>query len=1024
MAGAPEAFNPSHLPGLINVLNHTLSPDAQFRQPAETQLLSWESVPGYCSLLLTYSGATIKRFRSQSFQMVANQPDVTVALRQNAILILKNTVNRQWKKKANSNSISDQEKEYLRKTLLEQDEENPQIALQLALIIASICRTDYPQQWRDLPNQLIQNIEQDPTNSGNITVLVNNPSAERKRYRALLSLHHVIKTLSSKRLATDKREFASISPHLFVRNVKLWLAYTDALLSVLQSWASGIAPNVPTQSLMTMIDIIVLCLKMMSTIITEGIADFGDVPEVVQFFGLAHDRMKSLCICKQNLNGNPLSEGTTKILNRMSKLIVQCQVGKPVAFCKMLGPFLDIFSQNFFHWVDRDLSQITQMDETFMIQCMLFMKNSVEATAYQPVHPGADDEWANQSAVLEARILIQNFFSQAFVCRLMEKLIVRLFPMTPKTLEEWENDPEDFFNEQEMESWQDKLKPCAECLFLSLLEVFREWVLPMVIQMVTNILKNNDSNPRDIHQILMRDACYSALAQGSYWLYDNVDFESWFQNELRQELSVDVDMYKIIRARIATIIKRWVSKVPGELRGTIYLSLINMLDEKDLVVRLTAASALKSLIDDVQFYVNPFLEHLDRTVVLLFKLLSQVEECESKLQLLGVISILISQLEVAIFPYSRRIAEQLSSLWSVTRSSESYNLLRGSVLQTASLLLTATASSSDQLDASTQESTVSDILRFCLPIIAHSTNISHPDSVYLMEDGLNLWLNVLIHSPNFLDELMGIFPMIPPMVAASSEHLRTIMKIIEEYLLLGRAEFLRVYAPAIVSVFSSIVGKYLDEAMMWTLRPMEILLQLFPQEGVQVLDPVIQQLLAGVLSGKESDLLVSHYFVIFARVLLATPDLFFSFFIRLDASNKLLNSFLDIWFDKLEDVAQPRIRKLCALSVCNLLLKGETLSYTSQIINIALRVSHDTQEASWLEELDDDDIAPKGVHLVKKQLYKSDPVNNAKMRDHLINKMNEASAIHGQYFQQVLNGMDPSLMKHLQTLISGEVVRQ
>jgi hypothetical protein len=51
------------------------------------------------------------------------------------------------------------------------------------------------------------------------------------------------------------------------------------------------------------------------------------------------------------------------------------------------------------------------------------------------------------------------------------------------------------------------------------------------------------------------------------------------------------------------------------------------------------------VIDDVNFYVEPFLEYLDQMIRALFKLLGDVEECDTKLQILNIVGILIQQLE-------------------------------------------------------------------------------------------------------------------------------------------------------------------------------------------------------------------------------------------------------------------------------------------------------------------------------------------------------------------------------------------
>jgi Exportin 1-like protein len=76
-----------------------------------------------------------------------------------------------------------------------------QILTQLAVLAAKISRHDWPREWPQVVSQLLQGVQQPACCS-----------------RALLVLHHVVKTLSSKRLAGDRRLFqelaASLYPHV------------------------------------------------------------------------------------------------------------------------------------------------------------------------------------------------------------------------------------------------------------------------------------------------------------------------------------------------------------------------------------------------------------------------------------------------------------------------------------------------------------------------------------------------------------------------------------------------------------------------------------------------------------------------------------------------------------------------------------------------------------------------------------------------------------------------------------------
>ena len=68
--------------------------------------------------------------------------------------------------------------------------------MQVAVIIAKVARVDFPRQWPSLFNDLLGKLGSSDTLTTRRTYLV---------------LHHVLKELSSKRLAPDQRAFADVS---------------------------------------------------------------------------------------------------------------------------------------------------------------------------------------------------------------------------------------------------------------------------------------------------------------------------------------------------------------------------------------------------------------------------------------------------------------------------------------------------------------------------------------------------------------------------------------------------------------------------------------------------------------------------------------------------------------------------------------------------------------------------------------------------------------------------------------------
>ena len=81
-----------------------------------------------------------------------------------------------------------------------------QIAVQIALVIAKAARFDFPQQWPSLFSDLLAGLNSSTAQ----------PAQQPPQQQVLLVrrtyfvLHHVLKELSSKRLAADQKAFAQV----------------------------------------------------------------------------------------------------------------------------------------------------------------------------------------------------------------------------------------------------------------------------------------------------------------------------------------------------------------------------------------------------------------------------------------------------------------------------------------------------------------------------------------------------------------------------------------------------------------------------------------------------------------------------------------------------------------------------------------------------------------------------------------------------------------------------------------------
>lgn len=72
-------------------------------------------------------------------------------------------------------------------------------------------------------------------------------------------------------------------------------------------------------------------------------------------------------------------------------------------------------------------------------------------------------------------------------------------------------------------------------------------------------------------------------------------------------------------------------KLAVDLHPVMYSEIINLLEpSEDMAVRLAAANTIKDVVDDFNFRSKVFLEFIPRCFQLLYTLLEQSEECETK----------------------------------------------------------------------------------------------------------------------------------------------------------------------------------------------------------------------------------------------------------------------------------------------------------------------------------------------------------------------------------------------------------
>ncbi|KAK1892611.1 Importin-11, partial [Dissostichus eleginoides] len=460
-----------------------------------------------------------------------------------------------------------------------------------------------------------------------------------------------------------------------------------------------------------------LSLKVLRKLTVFGFQEPQQNMEVMGFLNAVFERLKQFLECYRQVGpDSTCREKLEKMIILYTKTLLDFLECHPCAFIPLIQRSLEFAVSYLFTPAGEGVTF-----ERFIVQCMNLIKMIVKNEAYKPSkNIEASIVFDSKPESLEAHKIKTAFFTHPTLTEIGRRLVSHYFLLTEEELAMWEEDPESFavLKCHLTSGYQGGVKPapCAEVLFLDIFHAYNQTLIPVLLEMVQNL--QGPTNVEDTVQLLMKDAVYNAVGLAAYELFDNVDFDQWFKNQLLEELQVSHHRYKLIRRRVIWLIGQWIAvKFKSDLRPLLYEVILSLMQDPDLV-------------------------YLESIFGLLFQLLQQVTQCDTKMQVLHVISCVIERVNIQIRPYVGCLVQYLPLLW---KQSEEHNMLRCAILTTLIHLVKGLSAECKNL------------YPFLLPVIQLSTDVSQPPHVYLLEDGLELWLVTLENSPAITPELLRIF---------------------------------------------------------------------------------------------------------------------------------------------------------------------------------------------------------------------------------------------------------------------------
>ncbi|XP_013170004.1 PREDICTED: importin-11 [Papilio xuthus] len=865
---------------VLDTLNRATSQDTEVLKPAEKKLQEWETEPGFYSVLLN----------------VLTNHSIDVNVRWLAVMCFKNGVERYWRRNA-PHAIADDEKHKLRQGILTSpvlNEPVTQIATQQAVLISKIARFDCPNNWPNLVPDLIGALKA-------LQPLV--------QHRSLLIFHHVVKALASKRLVGDRRTFSELTHSVYPFILQLWHENTQVFLRNIQE---GAATELITEHL----EKALLCLRILRKLTVFGFKNAHDSEDAVAFLNVVFDRAKTSLECRKLLKGRgiyPL-ELCEKFIIHLTKVALGVLGFHPFSYVPLIRPSLEFAL--FYCFTEQGMSLIY---ERFTIQCLNILKTILQCVEYKL----PKGEAVNDPLVLQAHQVKQEVLDERTVCHMCRHLVGHYFPLSGDDLALWDAEPESFATDEAGESWKYSLRPCTESVFMELFRLHRTSLAPELVRML-GALQQAPAAPDDLPAILHKDAVYNAVGLAAFELYDDVDFDEWFTNVLSQELKIKDNNYRIIRRRVCQLIGTWSGvRASQALRPAMYAALLEPLSRKDEdpAVKLAAAEALRSTIDDFSFDVDVFAPFASHALAALYDLLVESEECDTKMHVLHVVSYVTERCGARVAREggggAGPLFAYLPQLW---HHAANHHMLRAAALAAIVHLVKALGECAPSMRP------------WILSVVNESTKLSEPAHVYLLEDALELWLAILETSHSADPAMLQLADNLYPILEQSTEHLRIVVYIMQAYTLLCPEEFFLGAGAKCMALLDDMLSDMRTEGVISALKMAEIAISVtYPERnaflGVKVIWPILVHVIRRILEGDDLPMVLSVQLCLLSRVILLSSDLFYK--AVQEAANglpeynsdpaKVLNRVLHVWTEKMNLVTQVERWKVVGLGLVALL---------------------------------------------------------------------------------------------------------
>lgn len=448
----------------------------------------------------------------------------------------------------------------------------------------------------------------------------------------------------------------------------------------------------------------------------------------------------------------------------------------------------------------------------------------------------------------------------------------------------------------------------------------------------------------DSEDVFIKDAIYAALGATAPMINQAFDFNTFLRQRLVPDLQNGSSSYSLIRRRIAILLAQWTPiAVSNENKALVYTMFVELLEitggTNDQVVRITAGKRFKDISDDFGFQPDAFVGQAPKILEAVVMLIREVTIPDTRLSLLSTLQVIVERMEGLMLPFADQVVALLEPLW---QELEKEQQMKKSVIGILNMLVRSLGADSSPLQS------------LLLPIIKSALEPGSETQLYLLEDSLGLFADLITQSISSSPELLSVVPLLFPILELETALCSKALDILNKLLLLDPQALLQdEIRHRTLRSLTPLLSVRCNELVESTIRYVENLIRtaqmMIAEHGVMTVSEDL--LLSGFLrtaldcvhgcwashqttGPKRRDpppdaRSESYYLIILARIIMADNSCFMAV-IQSWCRDKgrdfdsAIAHILEEWFSQMDNIGDPTRTKLMCLALTQLLDTGES----------------------------------------------------------------------------------------------------